>query len=223
MRLSLLLLFAAGCVSHIGPYRPKHRRYDPGEYGARQQPSGASLYAPGGRGLFEDDRAGAIGDVLVIRIDESDFASQDDSTKLERKNETELGAPASLGLLSAVKKAAPDLDPAKIFSTSSESEFAGRGQVSRRGRVSATLPVRVRSVLPNGDLFVEGSKVVMVANDERHLYLSGVVRPADIRADNSVASSRVADVEIEYTGRGDVADQQRQGWFTRLLGSIWPF
>ena len=41
--------------------------------------------------------------------------------------------------------------------------------------------------MPNGDLFVEGTKVVLLNEEEYHLYISGLVRPADIAAD--VASS----------------------------------
>ena len=81
----------------------------------------------------------------------------------------------------------------------------------------------MKRVLRNGDLFVEGTKIVMVDNEEHHLYVSGVVRQADILADNSVLSSRVADAEIEYAGRGDVSDQQRPGWLSRILTAIWPF
>jgi flagellar L-ring protein precursor FlgH len=38
-----------------------------------------------------------------------------------------------------------------------------------------------------------------------------------------VPSSRIADAEIEYTGRGDVSDTQRRGWFSRIVGKVWPF
>ena len=52
--------------------------------------------------------------------------------------------------------------------------------------------------------------------------MSGVVRPMDIAPDNSVLSSRVADVELEYTGRGVIADRQSPGWFSGILNKIWP-
>src|SRR5262249_46495392 len=125
--------------------------------------------------------------------------------------------------LPALQKVYPGLDPSKLLATASKSSFDGSGAVSRSGKLSGTLPVRVRDVLPNSDLYVEGTKVVLVGEEEHHLYVSGVIRQADIAADGPVPSSRVADAEIEYTGRGDVSDQQRPGWLTRLLGSLWPF
>jgi flagellar L-ring protein FlgH len=225
--ISLLALFlailATGCASHIAPYKPKKRRFDPGTYGAQPTASAGSLYAAGNAGLFEDRVASRIGDMLIIRIDERESAMRDASSKLEKKNETEYGVPASFGLLASLQAQHPNLDPAKLLGTASDSKFNGTGTLERAGRLNATLPVRVRQVLPNGDFFVEGTKVVMVDAEEHHIYVSGIVRQADIAEDNSVPSSRVGDAEIEYAGRGDVSDQQRAGWLSRTLGKIWPF
>ncbi len=224
-RTALLLIACslAGCVSHIAPYRPKHRRFEAGEYGKATKPRAGSLYASGQRGLFEDDRAGRVGDILLVRIDESENASRDATSKLSRSGKSKYGVPASFGILEQVQAKYPGLDPGALFGTESESSFDGQGQVKRGGKLNASLAVRIRKVLPNGDFYVEGTKVIMVGAEEHHLYLSGIVRPADIRADDSVLSSRVADAEIEYTGRGDVSDQQRPGWLSRALSAIWPF
>ncbi len=220
----LIVVLALGaCATHISPYKPKKRTYDAGDLAPRVQATGGSLYAANGRGLYEDDRARGLGDVLVIRIDENEAATRDAQTKLDKSNSQKMGIPSSLGLLGQLQAKVPGLDPASLVSANTDNTFSGKGQVSRSGKLTATLPVRVRQVLGNGDLFVEGTKVVMVDNEEHHLYVSGVVRQADILADNSVPSSRVADAEIEYAGRGDVSDQQRPGWLSRILAAIWPF
>jgi flagellar L-ring protein FlgH len=219
----LIALFASGCATHIAPYKAKSRRYQPGDYAAMPHATGASLYVEGSRGLFEDLRAAGVGDVIVVRIDESETGTHSATAKLAKSTESSYALPASLGLMAQLQKQVPGLDPAQLLSTNSASSHDGSGQVERSGRLVATLPVRVRQVLPNGDFFVEGSKVVMVNHEEHHLYLSGVVRAADIRPDNSVLSSQIADAEIEYTGRGDVSEQQRAGWLSRLASSLWPF
>jgi flagellar L-ring protein precursor FlgH len=213
----------AGCVTHIAPYKPKKRRFDPGAYGKQPTASAGSLYAAGNAGLFEDRIASRIGDMLIIRIDERESASRDASSKLSKENKTAYGVPASFGLLAALQARHPNLDPAALFGTESSGKFDGSGTLERKGQLAATLPVRVRQVLPNGDFFVEGTKVVMVDAEEHHIYVSGIVRAADVGEDNSVPSSRVGDAEIEYAGRGDVSDQQRAGWLSRTLGKLWPF
>jgi flagellar L-ring protein precursor FlgH len=220
---SLITLFAVGCTTHIAPYKRKHRRFDAGEFGQRSQPQNGSLYAEGAAGLFEDAVAGRIGDILVIRIDEKDLASQQADTKLDKSDQTSYGIPAAFGFVAALKAKYPDVDPAKLFSTASEQKFSGNGGVQRQGQVQATLPVRVRQILPSGDLFVEGTKVVMVGHEEKHIYLSGIVRRIDIAEDNTVPSSRIAEAEIEYTGRGDISDTQRRGWASRAISKLWPF
>jgi flagellar L-ring protein precursor FlgH len=222
-RILLALLLAAGCATHIAPYKPKTRKYVPGEYASSSHATGASLYVEGQRGLFEDDRASRVGDIIVVRIVESETGTHSATAKLARKSESDYGVPSSGGILNEVTKKAANFDPSSILSTSSNSSHDGSGTVERRGTLTATLPVRIRQVMPNGDFFIEGSKVVMVNNEEHHLYVSGVVRAADVRADNSVLSSQIADAEIELTGRGDVSDQQRQGWLSRIVGALWPF
>jgi flagellar L-ring protein precursor FlgH len=50
------------------------------------------------------------------------------------------------------------------------------------------------------------------------------VRPVDIGPDNAVASTRVADAKISYSGKGALADSNRQGWLSRFFNSPWfPF
>ena len=222
----VLVLAVAGCSTgprHIARYTPKQRQYDPGPYQEVADPNDASLYDQGQVGWFEDDRAGRVGDTLVIRIDERETAVRSASTKLGKKGDKSFGVPAAFGLMAALKKKFPDLDPNQLFATTMASNFDGDGEVQRQGRLSATLPVRVRRVLPNGDLYVEGTSVVMVSSEEHHLYVSGIVRRVDIDATNTVSSSRIADAEIEYVGRGDVTDQQRPGWGNRGIGRSWPF
>lgn len=223
MKIALALVVLAGCTSHIAPYRQKHRHFDPGEFGARSTAQNGSLYAEGAPGLFEDPVASRIGDILVIRIDEKDLASQQADSKLDKSDDTSYGVPAAFGFVAALKAKYPDVDPAKLFATTTSQKFSGNGAVSRQGQVMATLPVRVRQILPSGDLFVEGTKVVMVGAEEKHIYLSGIVRRIDIADDNSVSSSRIADAEIEYAGRGDISDTQRRGWGSRVLSKLWPF
>ena len=128
-----------------------------------------------------------------------------------------------LGLVPALKKSHPDIDPAKLLSLASTADFAGDGQTRRKGTLTASIAVRVAQQMPNGDLFIEGTKVVMINHEEIHLYISGLVRRADIAGDNSVASSRIADAQVEFTGRGDVADTVDRGWLTKVLDFINPF
>jgi flagellar L-ring protein precursor FlgH len=130
---------------------------------------------------------------------------------------------ALLGLVPAIQASHPNIDPSQLLSMLSTTDFSGDGSTNRKGTLKGQIAVRVREVMPNGDLFVEGTKVVMINNEENHLYVSGLIRTSDIARDNSVPSSRLADAQVEFTGRGDMADTVDRGWFAKILDAINPF
>jgi flagellar L-ring protein precursor FlgH len=227
----LLLVFVlagivAGCgPRHIQPFTPRERKYAAGQYAQvdpTKRPSEGSLFSDGVGGVLEDTRAVRVGDVVLIRLTEDADASGESSTDLQRENKLDLGVNALLGLVPAIKSAHPNIDPQQLLSFLSESDFAGKGDTKRRGQLSAAISVRVAREMPNGDLYVEGTKVMLINNEEYHLYVSGLVRPADIGPDNAVPSTRIADAQIEFTGRGDLADQQRKGWLSRGIDAVSP-
>jgi flagellar L-ring protein precursor FlgH len=217
------LLASCGGVRHVAPRAPRTRVYDADQYATAPRPtSRGSLWPDSARGLFADFRANRVGDIVTIRIDETANASGDASTRLERDSSMTFGGDM-LGLGSALARAYPDINPDELVSLMSQRSFDGRGETSRESRVRAAIAVRVKQGLPNGDLFVEGTKVVLVNDEELHIYISGVIRPEDIEPDNSVRSSLVADAEIELSGRGALTDNQDRGWLVKLLDAINPF
>jgi flagellar L-ring protein precursor FlgH len=225
--LALLAPAAIGCgANHIQPYTPRHRNYEMGAYAQKDpgtKPQNGSLFSEANSGYFEDPRAGRVGDIVSVKIDESADATGATGTNLSKESSSNAGVGAFLGLIPALKKAYPNLDPSKLFEYASKSSFAGQGGTSRKGVLTGVIAVRVVKEMPNGDLYLEGTKVILINNEEYHLYVSGLVRPSDIQQDNSVSSSRIADAQIEFTGTGDLADQTHRGWLTKFFEFINPF
>ncbi len=219
-----LVFMGAACVHHIAPYEKKTRHYESAGYASPDAArSRGSLWSEGAPGLFEDARASRVGDIVTITIDERSDATREAETDTSRESTVEVGIPSFLHAMQGLVRAKPDLNPEQLISAMSNSEFQGSGSTTRSGKLTAILPVRIRRLLPNGDYFVEGSKVLLLNDEETHLYISGVVRPVDIMPDNSVASSLLADVELEYTGRGVLSERQSPGWLARALDYVWPF
>ena len=81
----------------------------------------------------------------------------------------------------------------------------------------------VAEVLPSGLLRIEGEKIISVNNEEQVMVITGLVRPRDITSDNEVQSTKIAQVRVDYYGKGTVGEAQYGGWFARLLRIIWPF
>jgi flagellar L-ring protein precursor FlgH len=221
-----LSVLAAGCgPAHLAEYTPKHREYKlPAEGKGESEPSSpGSLWRDGRPAsmLFTDARALHANDLVVINIEEVANASRSADTTLDRSSSSAAKIDAFLGLLKKLKLSSTD-SGLNIGGTSASS-FKGQGSSDRSESFTATVPAQVVQVLPNGNLFVEGHRAILVNAEEHHFYISGVVRPIDIDQQNSVKSSVVADAQIEFTGRGDLTENQRQGWLSRYLGWMWPF
>jgi flagellar L-ring protein FlgH len=228
LAVALLLLTAASACgpNHIAPFTARERKYKAGEYAATQQhnkPATGSIYTEAQSGYLEDTRALRVGDIVLVRINEKADAEGGATTNLSKETNRSAGIEAMLGLVPAIQKAYPNIDPKELMSMASSYDFAGEGKTQRAGSLKGVIGVKVKQELPNGDLFVEGTKVVMINYEEQHLYISGVIRSSDIAPDNSVDSSLVADARVEFTGRGDIDDQVERGWLTKFLDAVNPF
>lgn len=218
--LSVTALALAGCaeVPHVGKYQPRQRDYPvPASAGPSAQAAApGSLWQDRNTGtLFTDARAFREHDLVVIRIEEYADAKRSSDTDLSRQSQGTASISASL--------AGEDVIPAVAGKRVTDTKFKGSGSTGRTERLVATVPAVVKKVLPNGNLFIEGHRVVLVNSEEQHFYVSGVVRPIDIDGDNGVKSSLVADAEIEFTGRGVMTENQQKGWMQKYLGWVWPF
>jgi flagellar L-ring protein precursor FlgH len=223
----IMSLLVGGCVSHIQPYKPKRRAYNlPVPHAAYDGAKATgSLFDPTGPGirLTTDARAQAVNDLVVIIIDENATAQRDMNSESSKQSQANANLERFLGLISKLQKEYKDFEGINALNLTHGSSFKGQGKTSRSDRLQATVPAMVRQVLPNGNLFVEGDRVVLVNREEHHFYISGVIRPEDIDGSGQVRSSRMADAQIEFTGRGDMTAGATKGWFTRMLDYVWPF
>jgi flagellar L-ring protein FlgH len=220
--LPLLALGACASSTHIGTYTPKKREYEvPASASQEAAPtSPGSLWRDGRSSamLYTDARALRENDLVVVKVEEVADARRSADTDVTHDSNTK----ATLGFLQA-SAPAPATGTSLELSGGLDKRFKGQGSTARTERLTATVPALVRKVLPNGNLFIEGHRVVLVNAEEQHFYISGVVRPIDIDQENSVKSSMIADAEIEFTGNGILSDNQRQGWAARWMEKLWPF
>jgi flagellar L-ring protein FlgH len=183
-----------------------------------------SLWRTGARSFFGDQRASAIGDILTVNIEITDSAQVNNSTQRSRTAREEAGIQSLLGLDANIVKAlpgSPSLDPAIGFDSSSNSQ--GSGTVNRAETVNLTVAAVIVDRLPNGNLVIGGSQEVRVNNEIRELLVSGVIRPEDIAADNTIEHSKIAEARISYGGRGDISQVQRNRYGARAYEKVAPF
>ena len=167
------------------------------------------------RSMLTDKRAHAVGDVLTILIQESNTATKDNSTKTAKSSgidaslETFLYSPQASSFLTKNGKM-----PA--LKMSGKQDFTGGGQISNSEKITARIAVTVVDVLPNGNMVIEGKRTTSFAGETQDAVLRGIVRAADIAANNTIYSYNVADATIKYVSKGAVSNTQKKGWFTRI-------
>ena len=106
---------------------------------------------------------------------------------------------------------------------SSQSSFNGQGNATQTSSLAGEVSVTIVEVRPNGTALVRGEKRLLLSQGQEWIQFAGIVRLADIDADNRVASSRVADARIEYAGNGAVQRASREGWLSKFFNMISPF
>lgn len=164
-----------------------------------------SLYDAGTfQSLTADRRALRPGDTLTVLVVENSSASASANTTTQKTG----------GITAGIK--ANTISNTGAISLGED--FGGKGTVQRAGRVAAQITVTVHSLAPNDDLFISGRQQILVNGEKQLIELSGRVRPIDITEANTVLSSRIADANITYVGDGILAEKQKQGILSHILG-----
>lgn len=167
--------------------------------------------------LFRDFKARQVNDVVTILVSETTQAN----SAADASNSKETSAKAGFSNLFGAEKKISELGTA--IGGSSSTSYSGTGSTTRATAITTTVTARVKSVLPNGFLVIEGVRELRVNNENQTIYVTGIVRPADISARNVVPSGAIAQMEIRVHGKGVVSQPLKPGWLYRILNGILPF
>jgi flagellar L-ring protein precursor FlgH len=89
--------------------------------------------------------------------------------------------------------------------------------------LNSQIAVQVIDVLPNGNLVIEGQRMISFGPERMFASLRGIVRPYDVTAQNTIPSSLVADVRIDFTPDGPLSFTARPGWLQKIDEKISPW
>lgn len=168
-----------------------------------------SLWSDDGGNRYSNRKAMHVGDLITILVTESSQGSNRSSLKTKKESKVDMeGGPGhgTLGFLPRFQAA-----------TSAKDELDGSGQTSLSGQLNTKITAQVIEIRPNGHLVIEGSRMVSVNGDEDRITLHGVARPEDIRADNTMYSTYLAEARISYHGKGPVKSAAHRGLLLRVL------
>jgi flagellar L-ring protein FlgH len=174
--------------------------------------------------LYSDQVARRNGDLITILVKETTSVTERHKTQNKRENTLDASVslfPGSNELPSAVGEAQAGRLPA--LDMQSAKDFKGEGKYEAQGEVKAVITGRVIDVLDNGNLLIEGQRVVVVNNDTKTILITGIIRTADIRADNTVFSEKLHNFQVSIVGEGPLTRSSQEGWLGRIFDIVWPF
>lgn len=188
--------------------------------------------------LFVDHKARNIGDIITVVVSESVSIDKEGTTETEKKD-TVVGRVASYLFPPATAVTATNgstgLDTDKGYKGTrfgrhnstlpswdwkTEQKFKGGGSIKNDDTFSAKITARIIDVLPNGNMLIEGSRKLHLANEKQKIIITGRIRSQDISPENTINSEYIADMEITYEGKGPIGDNQRRGILTRVWDVI---
>jgi flagellar L-ring protein precursor FlgH len=161
--------------------------------------------------LYVDVKAYKVGDLVTVVIQEKLEAFQKSSTARAKNGEIKGEASGFLA------RYLPGLG------AKGSTKSGGVGSTGRAGEIYACLTARVVNILPNGNLVLNGKKIVKINNEKQVLTFSGIVNPMDISSNNTVYSSYVSDVEIKYDGKLEFTEKERPNIIISLLTRLINF
>jgi len=184
------------------------------------KPEVGTIYASGhALNLYGDRRAHNVGDLLTIHLIENTAAKTSANTSASKQSEIGISAPKILG--GAVTWHGR---PISETSVSGNRDFSGKGNSAQSNHLQGSVTVTVIQRLPNGNLVVQGQKNLRLNRGNELVQFQGIVRQADINPDNTVSSNRVAEAQMVYGGRGELAQSNAMGWLSRFFNSaLSPF
>lgn len=189
--------------------------------------SANSLWQPGARGFFRDQRASRVGDILRVTINIDDEAQFTNTSVANRVTSDDSRVDAIAGLESKIGRLIPfagvTTNPGNLIDYSSNTQNTSNGNINRDEEVTAQVAALVTQVLPNGNLVIEGTQEVLVNYEVREISIRGVIRPQDITAENSVNSAQIAQARIVYSGRGRISDTAQPRWGAQAVEILSPF
>lgn len=170
------------------------------------------LSAQQGVSMFSDRKAGTIGDIVTILVMEYSAASSEAKTETSKSNDHGLYATGGMKISA--------YSPYFGARGNVKNGFKGDASVERSGRLQTKITATITEISPNGNLVLQGSRMMTVNGENEEAVITGVVRPEDISTHNTVYSFQVADAKITYKGKGVVRNGQRPGLIARFFNWI---
>jgi len=170
--------------------------------------------------IFSDHNSWRVGDILTVIISETAKASKSADTTTSR--ETGLSGNVTGFLSPKIMDNVLGPNPSNLLGMSYKNSHEGKGITNRAETLEARIGVIVKKILIGGNLYVEGNREITVNDEKQIIEIKGIVRTRDIKRNNTILSSFLANASIKYYGKGVISERQKPGWLGRILDWVRP-
>jgi flagellar L-ring protein precursor FlgH len=164
--------------------------------------------------LYQDQLASDVGDLMTVIVSDSSSFSQVGERDLQKGSGHGADVSASSG--------GTPLFKAFGLSESTSREFNGSSEYTGTRAFNDEMSVMVVDKFPNGNMVIAGKKKRKVAGEEVVTIITGIVRPEDLSARNSIPLRNVAKARVFYETKGPSKGFLDLGWFNRVINVLWP-
>jgi flagellar L-ring protein precursor FlgH len=205
-------------------YKPIVWPSDPTQQLATLPENKNSLWKPGARTFFRDQRARRVGDILKVTININNNANLNNKTEQVRTTKENSSAPNLYGFENKLTKLFKGkFNPATLLNITGSDDNVGSGTIARQEAIKTEVAAMVTQILPNGNLVIKGHQQVRVNFELREVLVEGIVRPEDISSTNEVSSDLIAEARISYGGKGNITNLQQPRIGNQILDVVSPF
>ncbi|WP_260259078.1 flagellar basal body L-ring protein FlgH [Vibrio intestinalis] len=189
-------------------WAPIHPKHQPEHYAAE---TGSLFSAASTSSLYNDSKPRGVGDIITVTLDESTKAAKSADADLSKNNA------ATMDPLEVGGQQLNVGDYNFSYNLANDNKFSGSAAANQSNSISGSITVEVIEVLANGNLVIRGEKWLTLNTGDEYIRLSGTIRPDDISYDNTIASNRVSNARIRYSGTGTQKDMQEPGFLARFF------
>jgi flagellar L-ring protein precursor FlgH len=170
------------------------------------------------RGIYVDDVARQIGDILTVNITEDSKVDNKAKRDLQKSTDRSTAFDGELG----IDHVLPSI-PGFNMSAKSSNTLSGKADFKDERSYVDSISVVVVDIQPNGNLVIMGVRDRDITGDIQMIEVSGIVRPSDIAFNNSIKSQQIANFRVVTKSKGVAEPYNRPGWLGKLFDIIWPF
>ena len=167
-----------------------------------------------------------VGDLVTVMVRETINAESESDldTKKESTVESTAAAAANQFLVGTGENGMNLLSAGALpnWNIDAANEHKADGSTSRGSKLTMTITCTVTHINNNGTIEIDGNKLITVNREKSMLSVSGTVRTRDVASNNSISSNQIANSKIQLIGEGPLWNNQRRGFFTKVLDWFSP-